>query len=319
MALTAAKSKFNFYHQIRLLLRKLRDGKTSDVALLDKKILITSTLSLDAPSGEVKSLKEDISNSQFRVTAWYNGLTGSMGALPTAYSEWMIERRYRYGDNSAKAFIDLFGHRLYCLDYLAWQKNHPFALAEAENTPPLNNVLLAMAGLLNSPPPLISTRHLSLFASPVRSMVNLEQWLTQKFDVAVQIVPFRGGWRTVEKSDSCQLGNCRQRLDKAPMLGTARIEIDSSFEVVFGPMSITASYSFLPKGRLWYALWPSIRNYVGPLMSFSVLLLINSRESESSSLGEQILGINFILGTGTNYTPQSYKVRLQEPSYNLDS
>ncbi|WP_227744166.1 type VI secretion system baseplate subunit TssG [Hafnia paralvei] len=305
--------KFNFYQQIRLLLRRFRDGSTSDATLLDEKINLKSTLSLSSPDGEVQSITED-TNSKVNVTAWYNGLTGSMGALPTSYSEWMIERYYRYGDCSAKAFIDIFGHRLYCLDYLAWQKNHLYALAEAENKTPLFNVMLSMTGLLNSSNLLTLPRHLSLFAAPIRTMVNLEQWLTQRFNTEVSVIPFTGGWHSVDKKYCCILGDSIRTLGDAPMLGKNYIALDSEFEVELGPMSAEFSHKFLKNGDLSNDLWNSIRNYVGPLINFSITLLITSIELDIYPLGKQTLGYDCCIGTEKKIHPS--KTRLSEPKIN---
>ena len=138
MDLTRITSRFNFYQQVRTLLHKLRGDNTATAETLDAKLRIVSPLSLDAPAGQIAGIEQENPEDPLRITVWQNGLTGALGALPTAYTEWMIGRQYRYGDHSAKAFLDMFGHRLYCLDYLAWQKNHLYALAESQTQLPLH-------------------------------------------------------------------------------------------------------------------------------------------------------------------------------------
>lgn len=101
----------------------------------------------------------------------------------------MIGRQYRYGDHSAKAFLDIFGHRLYCLDFLAWQKNHLYALAEAQTGSPLQQATLSLTGLLTSQSISGGENYAHLFSSPVRSMVNLEVWLSHYYAVPVEITP----------------------------------------------------------------------------------------------------------------------------------
>ncbi|WP_330984094.1 MULTISPECIES: type VI secretion system baseplate subunit TssG [Enterobacterales] len=312
MAMISIVSKFHFYQQIRLLLRKLRDGSTPDATLLDEKLQITSTLSLDAPNGQVESLYQETLDSPLQVTAWHNGLTGAMGALPTAYSEWMIERQFRYSDRSAKAFIDLFGHRLYCLDYLAWQKHHLCALAESQGQPPLQTAILALSGLLMSDVSPALAQHAPLFASRVRSMVNLEHWLNLLFGVPVQITPFTGGWRKVAEHERCQLGNPAQTLATAPMMGSVRREVDAHFDVVLGPMSPDASRRFMPPGSTWQELWQRIREYVGPVVDFSVSLDINSADQAIRPLGMSALGLDLCLGHSN--TSHLHQVRLPAPT-----
>ena len=316
MAMMPIKSKFNFYQQIRLILRKLRSCKTSDATLLNDKLRITSTLSLNAPIGEVESVYQDTPESPVHITAWHNGLTGAMGALPTVYSEWMIERHYRYSDNSAKAFIDLFGHRLYCLDYLAWQKNNLCALSESETSPQLRKVILALTGLLCATPSPAQEQHAALFASPVRSMVNLERWVSQRFAVPAQIIPFTGGWRNVDLEECCQLGNPKQTLSTAPMLGCSRLEVHAHFDVLLGPMVPETSRRFLPKGSDWKEVWSCILDYVGPVIDFSVSLIISSAGLAPRPLGSSVLGLDLCLGRNTS--SHLHQVRIPAPIVQKD-
>ncbi|MEY8712772.1 type VI secretion system baseplate subunit TssG [Mangrovibacter phragmitis] len=312
MDLIPVASKFNFYQQIRLLLRKLRDGHTPEETLLDEQLHITSSLSLDAPDGQIASITRETADSPVEITACYNGLTGALGALPTVYSEWMINRYYRYSDSSAKAFIDLFGHRLYCLDYLAWQKHNLCALAESQDEPPLHTAIQALTGRLCAQSHPENTRYASLFSAPVRSMVNLEQLLRQMFGVPAQIIPFTGGWQPVPAQECCQLGNPHHTLATAPMMGQSRLELHASFDVVLGPMTPEISRKFTAQGSAWRAVWCAIRDYVGPVVNFSVSLTIQSTDSAPRSLGQQVLGLNLCLGS--NAAAHLYQVRLVAPT-----
>lgn len=312
MALIPVISKFNLFQQIRLLLRKYRDGHTSDATLLDEKLRIISTLSMDAPLGQIESLQQESADEPVQITAWYNGLTGAMGGLPTAYTEWLIERHYRYSDRSAKAFIDLFGHRLYCLDYLAWQKNHLYALAESQKPLPLHQGLLALSGLLTGTASPSLAKHAALFAAPVRSMINLERWLSQHFGVPAQIIPFTGGWREVEAQVCCLLSNPAQPLSTAPMLGRMRREAHAHFDVLLGPMSPETSQCFISSEGARQDIWSCVRDYVGPVLDFSVSLTISSADLTLRPLGQSAIGLDLCLGRN----PDSYRhqVRLTAPS-----
>ncbi|EAM2857706.1 type VI secretion system baseplate subunit TssG [Salmonella enterica] len=296
MALIPITSKFNFYQQIRLLLRKLRNKKSSDASLLDEKFRFTSSLSLESPDGQIENIYQKSSKDPIEVITLINGLTGAMGALPTAYSEWMIERQYRYSDCGGKSFIDMFDHRLHCLDYLAWQKSHSFAQLETQTNSPFEKILLAMVGVLNSPHPLILTQHAFLFSSPVRSMVCFELWLSQMFNVTVTIKPFTGNWCTVDKNECCQIGNQLHSLKVAPMLGLERIEVNSSFDVILGPMQSAESLPFLLKGKKLQMLCSCIRTYIGPVINFSVSMIIDISDLQPKPLGKGVVGIDYCLG-----------------------
>lgn len=312
MALMAIVSKYNLHQQIRVLLRKLRDGKAQDATLLDEKLFISSALSLDAPQGEVERLEQSHPDTPITLTTGYNGLTGALGALPTAYTEWMIDRHYRYGDRGAKAFIDIFGHRLYCLDHLAWQKHHLYALAESQAQSPLHTAVLALTGLLDATPSATRMQYTPPFISSAHSMLSLERFLSQKFGVPAQITPFTGGWREVAGYECCQLGGTSSSLANAPMLGRQRIEVSSCFDVIFGPMSVEESRRFVSMGETVRDIWTSIRRYTGSVMDFSVSLTIDSTDTPVRSLGESALGLNLCLGSH----PHQYQVRLAAPVFN---
>ncbi|MEZ2578327.1 type VI secretion system baseplate subunit TssG [Buttiauxella ferragutiae] len=312
MAVIPNISRFHFYQQIRLLLRRLRDGKTPDAALLDEKLQLVSTLSLNAPNGQIEKIYPFEDGTPLQVVIPHNGLTGAMGALPTAYSEWMIERQYRYGDHSAKAFIDLFGHRLYCLDYLAWQKHHLYALAESQLKTPLQTEILGLTGLLTASPASTLAHYACLFASPVRSMANLERLLSRMFSIPAQIVPFTGSWRAVDKNEQCQLGNPDQTLNTAPVIGHVRQEVHAHFDVILGPMSPETSRRFVPQGSAWKEVWLRVRDYVGPAMDFSVSLVISSANSTPRTLGMSTLGLDLCLGS--NALSHQHQVRLPAPT-----
>lgn len=313
MALISVVSKFHFYQQIRVLMRKLRDGSTPDAVLLDEKIQISSSLSLDSPNGQVDNIRQEAPDSPVEVTVWHNGLTGAMGALPTAYTEWMIERQYRYGDRSAKAFIDLFGHRLYCLDYLAWQKYHLSALAESQEQLPLQTEILALTGRLSGAVLPEQIHNAVFFSSPVRSMANLEGLLNQMFGIPAKIIPFTGGWQPVAVEERCQLGDTRQTIAIAPMLGSVRLELHSHFDVILGPMSPAVSCRFTQSGSVRSAVWKCIRDYVGPVLDFTISLSISSVGLAPIPLGKGALGLDLCLG----HNRESYlrQVRLPTPTF----
>jgi len=296
MDLTRITSRFNFYQEVRTLLRMLRHGTTPASEILDGRLRLISTLFLDAPEGQIACIEQETAQDPLSVTVWQNGLTGALGALPTAYSEWMIEQHYRYGDDSAKAFLDIFGHRLYCLDYLAWQKNHLYARAESETQSPLQQATLALTGLLNVMSVSGTENYAHLFSSPVRSLVNLEVWLSHYYGVPVRITPFTGGWKTVDKTEHCQLGKPGQTLATAPMIGRVRWEIQSHFDVTFGPMEHDRSQHFIPKGKFYKEIWGRIREYVGPGLDFTVHLSISSRHTPPVPLGAGQLGLDICLG-----------------------
>jgi len=265
MDLNKILSPHNFFQQVRTMLRRLTRGQGTDSKqVLEEQLYFVSPLSLDAPKGEITAVTP-LEEQRWQVEVSGHGLTGTLGALPTVYTEWMIERYYRHGDVTAKAFLDIFNHRLHSLRYLAWQKYHYYAMAEFCVTRPLSTALRALSGVTNSSPSLQQEQFADLFAHSVRSMLNFETWLKHCFSVGVKVTPFTGGWQTMEPELCCCLGNPAQPLAVAPMLGGVYWDRQAHFTVTMGPVPITKSY-----GRIFANM--SVRDWIS---TSTCLLRIN--------------------------------------------
>jgi len=217
MDLTKALSPHNFFQQVRMMLRSLsqRSGANSP-KILEDELSFTSPLSLDTPQGDIGEISR-INDQQWRIEVTSHGLTGALGALPTVYTEWLIERHYRYRDYTAKAFLDIFNNRLQSLRYLAWQKYHYYAMAESGGELPLSEAIRALAGISRSIGALPQDKYASLFSHPVRSLVNIETWLKHRLSIPVKVTPFTGGWLKVDQQLCTCLGRSTQILADAPM------------------------------------------------------------------------------------------------------
>ncbi|NIH07162.1 type VI secretion system baseplate subunit TssG [Providencia rettgeri] len=313
MVMIPLTSKFNFYQQVRVLLHKLRDSKSEDENLLNEKIQMSSTLSLDSPDGQVESIHQDAVDDPIRLFIWSNGLTGAMGALPIAYSEWLNERYYRYSDDSAKSFLDLFGHRLYCLDYLVWQKHHLYAQPENQLKSSLLSALSTLTGVEHARSSSVVTPFTPQIISSLRSMANLEFLLTQAYGIPVHIVPFTGGWVPVSDDECCQLNNSQCLLSSFPMIGRSRLDVSAHFNVILGPISQENAQLFYPQGDTFHSIWLYIQNYVSAVINFSISLIIKKKK-HAQALGFQSLGFDLSLGNSTD--SDLYQINIINPRSN---
>lgn len=179
MAVINDRSKFSFFNKVRVLLKKFRKPNESIDDVVDENFRFTSSLSLDAPDGQIEDLYQDNKNGKYHLTLYDNGLTGAAGVLPVAYTEWLIERKLRYNDDTPKAFINIFDHRMYCLSYLAWQKMRLSGDENRRENNVLNNLLLSLGGV---PPHTISVTGLAytaFYAQSVRSCPDLSSYSHQ--------------------------------------------------------------------------------------------------------------------------------------------
>lgn len=293
MDLSRVFSRHNFFQQVRLMLRHLVSPPGGErLEALAEKICFVSPLSLEAPDGEIGEITLT-PDQQWQVEVRTHGLTGALGALPEVYTEWLIARYYRYGDRTAKAFLDMFTNRLQALRYRSWLKYHYYAQYEASERPPLDQAIRALAGY---GPGLAghNTACAAVFAHPVRSMLHLEKWLETLFSVTVNVKPFTGGWREMAPSQRCCLGRVGQTLGQAPMIGQVCMDMAARFTVALGPVSGSQVAPFLPKGEHYASLWRHIRAYVGPGLDFDIDLLTEG--GGHNRTGEGQIGRDLCIG-----------------------
>lgn len=301
-------SRHIFFQQVRVMLQKLsRQKKLPPEQILEDHLRFISPLSLNAGEGEIGEICLT-QEQQWQVEVFASGLTGAMGALPTAYTEWLIGRYYRYGDTAGKAFLDIFNHRLHSLRFLSWQKYHYYAAGEFMGSPPLSQAIRALAGVLQQSTVFQQEKFAGLLVHPVRSLVNLEIWLQQHFAVPARIIPFTGSWKRVDRTLCCRLGDPQQSLGAAPMLGSVYRDIQSNFNLTLGPVKHDDASLFLPEGRYYNQLWQQIRDYVGIGLDFEIDLLIDNAQSTTAVLGLGILGLDICLAQ--RYPAVCHKVRL---------
>lgn len=276
------------------MLRRLQ-GRADNrgTAPLTGAISFVSPLSLDAPAGEVGQITRT-EDGLWQVEVLTYGMTGALGALPTAYTEWMQERYYRYGDKTAKAFVDIFNNRLHALRYLAWLKYHYYASYEVSRQRPISEALLGLAGVMQSVPSLQNESFAGLFIHPVRSALNLESWLENLFSVPARVCSFTGGWLQVPSEQCCHLGYARLALGQAPMLGRVRRDRASEFTVELGPLPLSHAPQYLPGGKFYVSLSERIREYVGPGLAFSVELI--TKYDRYGVAGQGCVGVDLCLG-----------------------
>lgn len=293
MALISVKNKFSLFHQVRTLMSKIRFTKKNIDQILDDNFNFTSTLSLSSPNGQIENIYKK--NEVYHVSLYHHGLTGAAGALPTAYTEWLIERKSRYNDHSAKAFLDIFNHRQYCLAYLAWQKQCYSARLEGDEDSTISNVVLSLCGMLQTPNRLPSKGYAQFYSYPVRSLTNLERILRQYCQTPVIISPFSGRWKDVDLTEQCQLGNRNITLGYGPVIGNVRWDIASSFDVIIGPVDLMTARYFMSGGKYHEFIQTQIRSYVGMTLDFKIKINLSTQENMPIGKGE--LGLNIRIGT----------------------
>ncbi|WP_387466667.1 type VI secretion system baseplate subunit TssG [Photorhabdus sp. RM323S] len=302
-----------FYQNVRRLLKRHRQNEET-VIVPDDVVQFSSVPTLEAPEREVESLMPpQEGHEQYRMAVHHFGLLGTFGALPLRYTEWLIDRRYRYGDESAQAFIDIFTHRLLSLRFQTWQKYRLYVNAELQGAQALPAVIAAAAGqLTESKTQRTHPACVGLLATPVRTMVNLQHLLQREFNMPVSINPFKGRWQYAEPAHCCCLG--RSLLGDNPMLGHAYWDIQSGFHIQLGPFSAWQHAAFMPGNEKHRRLTQWVWQFAGPLLSFSLELLVQHSGQGNMLNGSRRLGWDGCLGdTGDSNIQRVYLAECASP------
>lgn len=262
-----------FYQNVRRLLRHYWPGGTPPQTP-DDIVQFSSVLTLDAPEREVVALHapED-GEACYRMEVNHFGLLGMHGALPLRYTEWLIERRYRHGDESGLAFLDIFTQRVLSLRYQAWQKCRLYIQAERHAQAFLPAAIAAQLGQYSGKARLsVAADSVGLLATPARSLINLQHLLQREFSLPVEVIPFQTHWRTIDDAFQARLAGTA--LAMSPMLGSVYQDRQTRFIVRIGPVTVAQRANFVSGSAACQRLSQLVTLFSGPLLRFSLELLI---------------------------------------------
>ncbi|WP_291328927.1 type VI secretion system baseplate subunit TssG [Desulfovibrio sp. UCD-KL4C] len=293
--------RFDFWQAVRIL-RSLTKGEVCTDSPEDEAIRFTARVSQAFPASELYSAKIEEDKGALQVN--FIGLAGAHGPLPAPVTDLIMER-IRVGDTGLRDFLDLFNNRLISLYYNAIVKLHPGRGADPHpSESPFAQYAYAIAGmgtegLRTSPvseapggagvPDASLLRHAALFATHPRSAVGLEMLVADHFEIPAKVIPFRGGWLTIEPEDRTRIGpfGQNQTLGDDAVLGNKAWDQSSGFTLVLGPLTADQYKNFLPcpAGNCRTLLLELVRFYVGEGMECSVELLLKDGEHIDMRLG----------------------------------
>lgn len=306
MAMISDKSKYSFFNKVRVLLKKILRPNDCIEEVVDEYFRFTSSLSLDAPDGQIQNLYHDEKKERYHLTIFENGLTGAAGVLPFVYTEWLIERKLRYNDDAPKAFMDMFDHRMYCLSYLAWQKMHLSGDEGRKDKNVLSNVLMSLGGVTPHTMSITGLAYTALYSQSVRSLSGLEQLLSSIYQIKVSINPFRGTFEDTQPNEQAVLGSCQYTLGEGPVIGNVRWVVDSCFDVILGPVEYKKALEFMPGKDYNIFIRQQIKSYIGDTLQFKIYVMVYSSNNDNEINTNNKLGFNISIGSGI----KSHKERL---------
>lgn len=244
--------------------------------------------SLAFPTSDVVDIERipasDDRPARYRVTTSFLGLYGTTSPLPAFYTEDTL--RLDPEEDTVRAFVDLFHHRLISLFYRCWTK-YRFDVQFRENgKDEFSGRMFALIGL-GTPGLLERTdlpvtrllRYAGLLTQRSRPGSALEVILSDYFEgVPIRILSFIGRWTTISKEQRLKLGkeNCRLGLDAT--VGERVFGRNGQFRIVVGPVGYRTYLQFLPDGESYRSVEGLAALYLRDRLDFDLELQLRGEE-----------------------------------------
>lgn len=293
---------FDFFQAVRLL-ERLRAGRTPvghDGPPRDEVVRFAAHLSLTFPPSAIHSLDpppdtgDDRPTAPPRMTTPFMGLVGAGGVLPTVYTETLIGpagRRHA----AARAFLDLFHHRLVSLFYRSWEKYNVPALWERGQRggtgrvgdDPFSRRIFDLIGLGLGPlrdrlavPDGALLYYAGFFAQQHRPAGVLEALVRDYFGRPAAVLTFVGQWLRLPADQQTRAGSAGafNRLGVDTVVGSTVWDEQSKFRVRLGPLGLADFRAFLPGGDLSAELMDLVRFHAPGELDFDVQLVLRAPE-----------------------------------------
>jgi type VI secretion system protein ImpH len=298
-ALNEAPESFSFFQAVRLLHRRLQSNKEvggfADPA--EEVIRFSGNPSLAFPAGEIQGLRFN-PEGQAKMMVNFMGLVGHMGVLPIQYSLLVDDQAAAEGDpDGFREFLDIFQHRIISLFYKAWERSHFYVPFERGKEDPVSRRLMDLIGLGSGD---LRGRmgirdeallfYSGLLGSRHRSAVALERLLEDYFQVAVEVVQFKGGWYGISPDSQCRIDDDEGfggALGEGLALGDEIWDSQARVQLRVGPLRRAEFDDFLPGGDSHRALKGITQFFGDGQFDFEVQLILHREDVPGIILGAE--------------------------------
>jgi type VI secretion system protein ImpH len=297
LALRDHPQKFEFFQAVRLLERLQADREPVGWFAKPEREVASFGVnnSLIFPPSQIHSL-DWTPGKKPRLIVNFMGLTGNIGILPYAYTEYIIERM-RAKDRTIEAFFDIFNHRMISLFYQAWEK-YRFAVAyERNQRDRFSKHVMALIGLgtegLQNRQPVPDQSLLfyaGLLSMQARSGVALEQLVADYFNVPVKVEQFVGAWYPIKVREQCRFednDSISTQLGFGVIVGDAVWDQQVRVRIKIGPLPVARYLDFLPSGKAYNALRAVTDFYGRGDVEFEVQLFLKQDDVPHCYMGEE--------------------------------
>ena len=273
---------------------------------LRRGVRVVPWLSLAFPPAEVVSVekREEDGQAVYRVTVPYYGLYSTMGALPTFYTEELLDEA-REDESISRDFLDILNNHLYHLLYAA-NRHGDIARRTVESANRsaefIQYCLIGQAEEELRDPSLHALAIADLLAQRSRSAIRLERYLA--------FVLWRGGVEVeqcverrapVPEPQRCALGVRGCRVGEDAVGGDSVVYSTGNFRVHLRGVKPSEASEFLPGREGYGAFRERVERYLDSPQEFDLVLHPDGSAPQPSALGEGAR-LGFFLG-GTAEQP----------------
>lgn len=301
--------RFRFFQAVRLLALAERH---KDASGMPARLRFDTPLSLSFPASEILDAQpcavaadgDETNAIALRLTVGFMGLTGPSAALPTAYTELLIERRNFHRDTAAHRFLDIFSHRAVSLFYQAWRKHRAHLAYEAGDRDSFTRNTLDLVGIgLKSLqarlqreggiPDMLLSHFAGLLSQRPVSAVSLAALIRGYFKVDAVIEQFVGQWIAVPDAEQTCLGKQSCVLGEDAFTGARTWDRQNKMQIRLGPMDEARFADFLPGQPGAAAIAELVQFCVGQTLACDIRLVLRKDRVPSACIGGQLkLGNN---------------------------
>ena len=264
-------------------------------------VRVVPWLSLAFPPAEVVSVRklEEDGRPVYRVTVPYYGLYSTMGALPTFYTEELLDEA-REDESISRDFLDILNNHLYHLLYAA-NRHGDIARRTVESANRsaefIQYCLVGQAEEELRDPAMHALAIADLLAQRSRSAVRLERYLgfmLGRSDVEVEQCVERRA--PVPKAQRCALGVASCRVGEDAVVGEDVADSAGQYRVHLRGVKPSEAAEFLPGREGYGSFRDRVERYLDSPHEFDLVLHPDGSAPQPAALGEGAR-LGFFLGT----------------------
>lgn len=268
-------SEMTLGQALRLLERSHADAP--GLPPFEQDVLIRPHLSLAFPATDITELQGPTDETTLPPPAWrltvtLLGLYGTMGPLPTFYTEELLEEA-RNDESLSRDFLDILNNRLYHLLYAAERRNRlPRRLAENgdQRAAHLLHCLMSRPDHDDAMPPVAMSE---LLVCRQRSALRLQRALSallQRDDVRVEECVERRV--RIAPEQRCRPGAAQAALGEDAVIGQELRDSTGRFRIHLDAVRAEEIRDFLPGGTLHRRVCGQVREYVRHSLEYEIVL-----------------------------------------------